>query len=46
MMTDIGLIGTVGGTLGPIVGLTFMDSGSLSLRMIKKYAMYIFMKKD
>ena len=45
-MTAIGLMGTVGGTLGLFVGFTFMDSGSLSLRMIKKYAMYIFMRKD
>ena len=37
-MTAIGLIGIVGGTLGLFVGFTFMDSGSLILRLIKKYA--------
>ena len=39
-MTEIGLIGTLGGTLGLFVGFTFMDSGSLILSMIKKGASF------
>lgn len=36
VMTMIGLIGTIGGTLGIFVGFSFLDSGSLVLTSAKK----------
>ena len=45
VMTMVGLIGTVGGTLGLFVGLNFMDSGNSIINMIKKSAFCIFGRK-
>ena len=35
VMTEIGLIGTVGGTLGLFVGLSFANSGTVMMRAMK-----------